>query len=69
MGSDAVRRRFIGITMLTLNASLLMELKNRVPDFPDISGGVLVHKIVVGSPAFKSVLFILLFVCLFMLCL
>ena len=53
MGSDSVRRRFIGITMLTLNSQLIMELKARVPDFPDIMGGVLVHKIVVGSPAFK----------------
>ena len=53
LGSDSVRRRFIGITMLTLNSQLIMELKARVPDFPDIMAGVLIHKIVVGSPAFR----------------
>ncbi|KAK7109516.1 hypothetical protein V1264_013546 [Littorina saxatilis] len=54
MGPDSTRRRFIGITMLTLNPELIMELKNRVPDFPDIGGGVIIHKIIVGSPAFKG---------------
>ncbi|XP_076470945.1 serine protease HTRA2, mitochondrial-like [Babylonia areolata] len=54
LGADTTRRRFIGITMLSLNSQLLLELKSRVPDFPDISGGVLVHKIVIGSPAFNG---------------
>ncbi|KAL8573280.1 hypothetical protein ACOMHN_006691 [Nucella lapillus] len=54
MGSDAARRRFIGITMLTLNNQLLMELKSRVRDFPDLAGGVLVHKIIIGSPAYNA---------------
>ena len=42
----------MGITMLTLTPSIIQELKLRM-DFPDTEQGVLVHKVVVGSPAFK----------------
>lgn len=53
-GDTTDRKRFIGITMLTLSTQLLMDLKTRVINFPDITGGVLVHKIVMASPAFTG---------------
>lgn len=31
--------------------SILSELKGRNPSFPDVSYGVLIHKVIVGSPA------------------
>lgn len=31
--------------------SILSELKLRDPDFPDVPYGVLIHKVIVGSPA------------------
>uniref|UniRef100_A0A8C5BK40 HtrA serine peptidase 3a n=1 Tax=Gadus morhua TaxID=8049 RepID=A0A8C5BK40_GADMO len=45
------KRRILGIQMLTLTEALKAELKFSNPDFPDISGGVLVHQVVPGSPA------------------
>ncbi|MPC09454.1 Serine protease HTRA2, mitochondrial [Portunus trituberculatus] len=55
-GSD--RRRYLGITMLTLTPSIMQELQsrgnmtNRFP--PDLTHGILVWKIVVGSPAYQA---------------
>ncbi|XP_005103747.1 serine protease HTRA2, mitochondrial [Aplysia californica] len=48
-----LKRRFIGITMLTLTESVMRDLKNnvRVPSFPDVDGGVFVYKVIPGSPA------------------
>ncbi|CAL8356977.1 unnamed protein product [Boreogadus saida] len=48
------KRRVLGIQMLTLTEALKAELKFSNPDFPDISGGVLVHQVVPGSPAAAS---------------
>ncbi|XP_038046351.1 serine protease HTRA2, mitochondrial-like [Patiria miniata] len=45
------KRGYIGITMLTLNPGLLNDLKSRMADFPNVSHGVLVYRIIVGSPA------------------
>lgn len=45
-------RRYLGITMLTLTTAIIQELTMRQPDFPqDLTHGVLVWKLVVGSPA------------------
>ena len=45
-------RRYLGITMLTLTPAIIQELTLRQPDFPqDLAHGVLVWKLVVGSPA------------------
>ncbi|KAF0312968.1 Serine protease HTRA2, mitochondrial [Amphibalanus amphitrite] len=45
-------RRYLGITMLTLTPAIIQELMLRQPDFPqDLTHGVLVWKLVVGSPA------------------
>ncbi|KAK7508604.1 hypothetical protein BaRGS_00000170 [Batillaria attramentaria] len=54
LGKMSDRRRYMGITMLTLSPDLLVELRSRVHDFPDITGGVLVHKLIVGSPAYNA---------------
>ncbi|KAM3831521.1 serine protease HTRA2, mitochondrial isoform 1-T2 [Vipera latastei] len=53
-GSSEGRRRYIGVMMLTLTPSILSELKGRNPSFPDVSYGVLIHKVIVGSPAHQS---------------
>ncbi len=47
----------MGITMLTLTPDIIMELKTRHEGFfPELDHGVLVHKIILGSPAYKLVL-------------
>uniref|UniRef100_A0A8C5BZ41 HtrA serine peptidase 3a n=1 Tax=Gadus morhua TaxID=8049 RepID=A0A8C5BZ41_GADMO len=51
---NKAKRRILGIQMLTLTEALKAELKFSNPDFPDISGGVLVHQVVPGSPAAAS---------------
>ena len=54
--SDVTRpkRRYMGITMLTLTPAIINELRTRYNQpFSDVTKGVLVHKIVVGSPAFE----------------
>lgn len=50
---NAKRKHYIGITMLTLTQDLLEELRNRVPEFPDIASGVFIHKIIISSPAHR----------------
>ncbi|XP_075430075.1 serine protease HTRA2, mitochondrial-like [Ascaphus truei] len=53
-GSSEVKRRYIGIMMLTLTPKILAELKLRDPSFPDVSHGVLIHKVIIGSPAHQA---------------
>ncbi|XP_029451755.1 serine protease HTRA2, mitochondrial [Rhinatrema bivittatum] len=48
------RRRYIGVMMLTLTPSILVELKLRDPSFPDVSHGVLIHRVIIGSPAHQA---------------
>ncbi|XP_042325663.1 serine protease HTRA2, mitochondrial [Sceloporus undulatus] len=50
-GSAEGKRRYIGVMMLTLTPSILSELKMRDSSFPDVSYGVLIHKVIIGSPA------------------
>lgn len=48
-------RRYMGITMLTLTPSILAELKQRGSQIPEsIQTGILVWKVIVGSPAHNS---------------
>ncbi|XP_046383576.1 serine protease HTRA2, mitochondrial [Ischnura elegans] len=50
-----VVRRFMGITMLTLTPEILVELQQRNHNFPtDVSHGILVWKVVIGSPAYNA---------------
>ncbi|CAN7992943.1 unnamed protein product [Ixodes hexagonus] len=44
-------RWYLGITMLTLTPSLIQELQERDPMFPHVSSGVLIWRVVLGSPA------------------
>ncbi|XP_043274199.1 serine protease HTRA2, mitochondrial isoform X2 [Venturia canescens] len=49
---DSTRRRYMGITMLTLSPDILFELQQRNSNIPSsIRHGVLVWKVMVGSPA------------------
>ncbi|KAM6345787.1 serine protease HTRA2, mitochondrial [Podargus strigoides] len=53
-GNADAKRRYIGVMMLTLTPSILAELKLRDPSFPDVSYGVLIHKVIIGSPAHQA---------------
>ncbi|XP_071476232.1 serine protease HTRA2, mitochondrial-like [Diadema antillarum] len=45
------KQGYIGITMLSLTPALILDLKQRASDFPNITHGVLVYQITIGSPA------------------
>lgn len=49
-----IKKRFIGIRMLTITPGLIEELKQQNPDFPDVSSGIYVHEVVPHSPAQKG---------------
>ncbi|CAH1778130.1 unnamed protein product [Owenia fusiformis] len=52
---NIVGRRYMGITMLTLTPSIIMELQQRMDgDFPDVKHGVWIHKVVIDSPAYNG---------------
>ncbi|XP_075034861.1 serine protease HTRA2, mitochondrial [Mixophyes fleayi] len=53
-GHSEVRHRYIGIMMLTLTSRILADLKLRDPGFPDVSHGILIHKVIIGSPAHQA---------------
>lgn len=44
-------RRYIGITMVTLNPQIVEELKTRIQVPQNISHGIIIYRIVLGSPA------------------
>ncbi|KAI4903732.1 hypothetical protein NFI96_005125 [Prochilodus magdalenae] len=50
----SLKKRFIGIRMMTLTEDLVEELKQHNPDFPDISSGILVYDVLPDSPAQKG---------------
>ncbi|CAG9794919.1 unnamed protein product [Diatraea saccharalis] len=53
--SPQVSRRYLGITMLSLSPNILMELRMRNPEMPrDIEHGILVWKVIIGSPAYNG---------------
>ncbi|XP_006880890.1 PREDICTED: serine protease HTRA2, mitochondrial isoform X1 [Elephantulus edwardii] len=53
-GVGGTQRRYIGVMMLTLTPSILAELQLREPSFPDVQHGVLIHKVILGSPAHRA---------------
>lgn len=49
------KRRYMGITMLSLTPSIIAELKQRGNQIPDnIVSGILVWKVLINSPAYNS---------------
>ncbi|XP_056283170.1 serine protease HTRA2, mitochondrial-like [Pseudoliparis swirei] len=53
-GESKTKRRYIGVMMLTLTPSIIEELKLRDPSFPDVTRGVLIHRVISGSPANRA---------------
>ncbi|XP_077395685.1 serine protease HTRA2, mitochondrial-like [Festucalex cinctus] len=53
-GGSETKRRYIGVMMLTLTPSIIAELKLREPTFPNVTHGILIHKVIIGSPACRS---------------
>ncbi|KAF4105605.1 serine protease HTRA2, mitochondrial-like isoform X2 [Onychostoma macrolepis] len=53
-GDPGSKRRYIGVTMLTLSPSIIEELKMRDMSFPDVSCGVLMVRVIIGSPANRA---------------
>ncbi|GFR77154.1 serine protease HTRA2, mitochondrial [Elysia marginata] len=54
-GRETTKRRYMGITMLPLTPTILMELKDKLREFPEeITTGVYIHKVVVSSPAYNG---------------
>lgn len=51
--SEKTRHKFLGITMLTLSTTVIKDLKERNPDFPAVDHGVLVWRVMVGSPSYE----------------
>ncbi|XP_015604214.2 serine protease HTRA2, mitochondrial isoform X2 [Cephus cinctus] len=51
--AETVKRRYLGITMLSLTPEILLELQQRNQSIPpSVKHGVLVWKVMVGSPAY-----------------
>lgn len=48
------RRKFVGLTMVTLTPSLIEQLRAREFNFPNVKSGVFIHRVVLGSPAHMS---------------
>lgn len=48
------RRGFIGVTMLQLSRRIADQIRSANPDFPNIESGILVMKVIEGSPAHQS---------------
>ncbi|XP_024118150.1 serine protease HTRA3 [Oryzias melastigma] len=49
-----IKKRFIGIRMLTITPALIEELKQQNSDFPNVTSGIYVHEVVPHSPAQKG---------------
>jgi HtrA serine peptidase 2 len=47
-------RRYIGVTMLSLTPEIVAEMRMRQSNFPDVDYGVLVYRVIVGSPAYNG---------------
>ncbi|XP_041840789.1 serine protease HTRA3 [Melanotaenia boesemani] len=50
----SMKKRFIGIRMLTITPALIEELRQQNPDFPNVTTGIYVHEVVPHSPAQKG---------------
>uniref|UniRef100_A0AAY4A5U8 PDZ domain-containing protein n=1 Tax=Denticeps clupeoides TaxID=299321 RepID=A0AAY4A5U8_9TELE len=50
----SVKKRYIGIRMLTITPALVQEIKEQNPDFPEVISGIYVHEVIPHSPAQKG---------------
>ncbi|KAJ3607481.1 hypothetical protein NHX12_024532 [Muraenolepis orangiensis] len=50
-GNTTPKKKYIGVRMMTLTATLAKELKARQPDFPDITSGAYVLEVISRTPA------------------
>ncbi|XP_028269889.1 serine protease HTRA1 [Parambassis ranga] len=50
-GNTPQKKKLIGIRMLQLTPSLIHDLKEREPEFPDVSSGVYIHEVISGTAA------------------
>lgn len=51
--SSVEKKKFLGITMMTLSPEIIRELEERNSDFPIVDHGVLVWRVMVGSPSYE----------------
>ncbi|KAM4724616.1 serine protease HTRA2, mitochondrial-like [Anableps anableps] len=54
LDDSGTRPRYIGVMMLTLTPSIIAELKMRDPSFPSVRHGILIHRVITGSPASRA---------------
>uniref|UniRef100_A0A3Q4GS41 Si:dkey-10b15.8 n=1 Tax=Neolamprologus brichardi TaxID=32507 RepID=A0A3Q4GS41_NEOBR len=47
-------QRYIGVIMLTLTQRIIAELRLRDSSFPDVTHGILIHRVIKGSPAYRA---------------
>ncbi|XP_059920359.1 serine protease HTRA1 isoform X2 [Gadus macrocephalus] len=50
-GSTKSKKKYIGVRMLQLSPSMIRGLRERSPDFPDVTSGVYVYEAITGSAA------------------
>uniref|UniRef100_A0A3Q0TAF6 HtrA serine peptidase 2-1 n=1 Tax=Amphilophus citrinellus TaxID=61819 RepID=A0A3Q0TAF6_AMPCI len=48
------KQRYIGVMMLTLTPRIIAELRMRDSSFPDVTHGILIHRVIPGSPANRA---------------
>lgn len=48
------QRRYVGVVMLTLTPDIIQDLKLRNPSFSNVTDGVLILRVIVGSPADRA---------------
>ncbi|KAL3968916.1 tyrosyl-DNA phosphodiesterase 2 [Sarotherodon galilaeus] len=51
---DETKQRYIGVMMLTLTQRIIAELRLRDSSFPDVTHGILIHRVIMGSPAYRA---------------
>ncbi|KAM4542551.1 serine protease HTRA2, mitochondrial-like [Odontesthes bonariensis] len=51
---SGTKPRYIGVMMLTLTPSIIEELKLRDSSFPNVTHGILIHRVIMGSPANRA---------------
>ncbi|TNN03397.1 serine protease HTRA1B [Takifugu flavidus] len=53
-GQTTTQKKFIGIRMLSITPTLAKELKEKQPDFPDVTSGVYVIEVISRTPAARA---------------